>query len=108
MNKSDTLLLCVGKDCKKAHRQAFDRLESRANKAGLSVAFVKCQGSCEGPTAVVQTKDGPRWFEKLQSDKACEQVIEFAASPRRGPAKKLTKLELTGKKRAKAAKKLAK
>lgn len=107
-NGSATLLLCNGKDCHKKQRAAYDRLESAAHEAGLDVAGVPCQGSCVGPTAVVETPDGPRWFENLQSANATEAVVAFALCPSKKPKKALQKRELVGKRRAKAERKLAK
>lgn len=75
--------------------------------AGLHCTMVKCQGSCKGPTAVVPTDEGPRWFEALDSAKVRTSLVSFAAGTA-PPTKQLAKRELTGKQRQKAAKKLAK
>jgi len=101
-----TLFLCAGKDCFRKQRLAFNDLRSSAIDAGLDLCMVKCQGSCKGPTAVVQTPGGPRWFEALDSKKVRNDLVSFAVEPSE-PSKKLTKRELQGKKRNKAAKKLA-
>jgi len=100
------LFLCAGKDCFKKQRPAFDDLRSSAIGAGLQLCMVKCQGSCKGPTAVVQTPSGPRWFEALDSKKLRTDLVSFAVDPSE-PSQKLTKRELQGKKKNKAAKKLA-
>lgn len=101
-----TLFLCAGKDCFKKQRPAFNDLRSSAIDAGLELCMVKCQGSCKGPTAVVPTADGPRWFEALDSEKLRSDLVTYAINPTK-PSKKLTTRELQGKKRNKAAKKLA-
>lgn len=101
-----TLFLCAGKDCFRKQRPAFNDLRSSAIDAGLELCMVKCQGSCKGPTAVVPTSDGPRWFEALDTAKVRSDLVSFAAS-RGEPTKKLGKRELQGKRRKKAAKKLA-
>lgn len=101
-----TLFLCAGKDCFKKQRPAFNDLRSSAIDAGLELCMVKCQGSCKGPTAVVQTPKGPRWFEALDSKQLRSDLVAFAVEPSK-PSKKLTKRELQGKKKNKAAKKLA-
>ena len=101
-----TLLLCAGKDCFKKQRPAFEDLRSSAIDAGLSLSLVKCQGSCKGPTAVVQTPEGPRWFEALDTKKLRKDLVSFAVDTSE-LSRKLTKRELQGKKKNKAAKKLA-
>jgi hypothetical protein len=101
-----TLFLCAGKDCFKKQRPAFNDLRSSAIDAGLDLCMVKCQGSCKGPTAVVQTSEGPRWFEALDTKRLRTDLVSFAVDPSE-PSKKLTKRELQGKKKNKAAKKLA-
>lgn len=101
-----TLFLCAGKDCFKKQRPAFNDLRSSAIDAGLELRMVKCQGSCKGPTAVVQTPTGPRWFEALDSKTLRTDLVSFAVNPSK-PSKKLRKRELQGKKKNKAAKKLA-
>lgn len=99
------LLLCAGKDCFRNEQTAFKKLEASAGNAGLQLQKINCQGSCKGPTAVVQTPCGPRWFESLDSNKVQHDLIAFAtgAEP---PSRRLAKRELTGKRKQKAAKKL--
>ena len=99
------LLLCAGKDCFRNERTAFKKLEAAATNAGLDLAKIACQGSCKGPTAVVPTADGPRWFEDLGSTKAQRDLVAFATG--NGATKTLRKRELTGKRKKKAARKLA-
>lgn len=105
-NDAQTLFLCAGKDCFKKQRPAFNDLRSSAIDAGLQLCMVKCQGSCKGPTAVVQTPSGPRWFEALDSKSVRTDLVSFAVN-QSTPSKKLTKREITGKTKKKAAKKLA-
>ncbi len=107
---SPPLLLCKGNDCFKKNRRAFDALKRTADRAGLKVEMVKCQGACSGPTAVVIGGDGPRWFEDLTGTKVQLDVCELAASTADAPkpSKRLRSRELTGKARSKAAKRLAK
>ncbi len=99
------LLLCAGKDCFRNERAAFKKLEAAATNAGLELARVTCQGSCKGPTAVVPTADGPRWFENLGSKKARRDLVAFATGE--GTTKTLRNRELAGKRKKKAATKLA-
>lgn len=112
LKNQQTLFLCAGKDCFKKQRPAFNDLRSSATDAGLQLCMVKCQGSCIGPTAVVQTKKGPRWFEALDSPSARTDLVSFAvATANTGeakPPKSLRKRELQGKRKKKAAKKLSK
>ncbi len=105
-NDAQTLFLCAGKDCRKKQRPAFNDLRSSAIDAGLQLSMVKCQGSCNGPTAIVQTSKGPRWFEALDSKALRSDLVSFAVNPSE-PTKKLTKRELRGKRKKKAAKKLS-
>jgi len=100
------VLLCAGKDCYGKSSSATKKLEAAAANAGLDVGRVRCQGSCKGPTAVVPTADGPRWFEALASPRARHDLIAFASS-RDTPTERLGKRELRGKRKKKAAKKLA-
>jgi len=104
---SPALFLCAGKDCARKQRSAFDHLRSSAKAAGLACSMVRCQGSCKGPTAVVPTDDGLRWFEDLDSPKVRTTLVSFAAGDAK-PTKQLVKRELTGKQKKKAAKKFAK
>lgn len=99
------LLLCAGKDCFRNERAAFKKLEASATNAGLRLTTVACQGSCKGPTAVVPTADGPRWFEDLDSTKAQRDLVAFASGA--DATKILRSRELTGKRKKKAAQKLA-
>ncbi len=85
---------------------AFDSLRCRAVEAGLEVGTVRCQGSCAGPTAVVDLGAGPRWFERLQTTKVQIDLVRYAAGTESAPTGRLAKRELTGKRRKKAAKKL--
>lgn len=101
-----TLLLCAGKDCFRNEHTAFKKLEASASNAGLQLEKIKCQGSCKGPTAVVPTESGPRWFEALDSAKSRGDLIAFATGAEQ-PTRRLAKRELTGKRRKKAATKLA-
>lgn len=103
---SQTLFLCAGKDCFKKQRPAYDDLRSSAIDAGLDICSVKCQGSCKGPTAVVPTDEGLRWFEALDSGVVRVDLISFAAGGE-APSKQLAKRELRGKRKKKAAKKFA-
>lgn len=105
-DEPQTLFLCSGKDCFKKQRPAFDDLRSSAADAGLRLCMVKCQGSCKGPTAVVPTPEGLRWFEALDTKQLRNDLVSFATDPSE-PTKKLSKRELQGKRKRKAAKKLA-
>ena len=104
-DRSQTLLLCAGKHCFKNQRPAFNDLRSSAIDAGLQLSLVKCQGSCKGPTAVVLTPNGPRWFEGLGSKALRSDLVSFATNPSE-PSKKLIKRELRGKRKKKATKHL--
>lgn len=100
------LLLCAGKDCYRKERSAFKKLEAEAGNAGLVLTKIKCQGSCKGPTAVVPTESGPRWFEAVDSPNRRDDLIRFAVSGAE-PSRRLAKRELTGKRKRKAADKLS-
>lgn len=100
------LMLCAGKDCAKKHPTAFEALTKRADDAGCAVDFVKCQGSCEGPTAVVHNGNTVRWFERLAKPKTQRDLVALASGAAAEPSARLTKHELTGKARTKAAKRL--
>lgn len=100
------LLLCAGKDCFRKEKKAFKNLEDSAGNAGLQLHKIKCQGTCEGPTAVVPTPCGPRWFEALDCPKLQTDLVSFATGAE-APSRRLTKRELTGKRKKKAAKKLS-
>lgn len=103
-----TLLVCRGDDCLKKRKRPFDSLVQTATDAGLAIEMVRCQGACSGPTAVVLTSDGPRWFEKLKGAEVQLEVCAMALNERTTPSKRLRGRELRGKQRAKAAKRLAK
>ncbi len=105
-SRSPALFLCAGKDCFRDERAAFDALRSRATDAGLEVDTIRCQGSCAGPTAVVDLGQGPRWFERLQTTKVQIDLVQYASGTEAIPTTRLAKRELTGKRRKKAAKKL--
>ncbi len=106
------LLICEGSDCRKKQAKAYAALVRAAEQAGVSALPVKCQGSCVGPTAVVVDDSGPRWFEDLRSEKARRDLILSATRVSLGgkakPSQRLKDREMTGKKRKKAAKRLAK
>lgn len=99
-------MLCAGKDCAEKHPTAFAALTKRAGDAGCAVEFVKCQGSCEGPTAVVHDGSAVRWFERLAKPKSQRDLVALATGETTEPSTRLTRRELTGKARAKAAKRL--
>ncbi len=103
---SDTLLLCHGSSCAKKQRSAFNRLSNAATRAGLDPVAIKCQGSCEGPTAVLHIGGTYQWFERLGSKGAQADLLELAVGDRTEASNRLKKRELTGKQRAKAARKL--
>lgn len=100
------LRLCDGKDCAKKQPKAYERLNKTAAEAGVRVESVGCQGSCAGPTAVVDIDGELHWFERLQKRKDQAEVVALAAGERPRPSGRLAKLELTGKRRRKAARKL--
>lgn len=103
---SDCLLLCSGSSCRKKHSAAFAQLLTAADRAGISADTVKCQGSCAGPTAVVLQGGQYRWFEKLQREKLHADLIDLASGQESRPSKRLAAVELKGKKRDRAARKL--
>ena len=100
------LRLCNGKDCAKKQAKAYGRMQKVAAEAGVGVESVGCQGSCAGPTAVVRIDGELHWFERLQKRKDQAEVVALAAGEKPRPSKRLQKLELTGKRRRKAARKL--
>lgn len=108
-NTSDSgaLFLCSGKSCAKKEQSAYEQLRSAARKSDLLVAPVGCQGSCEGPTAVLTIDGNYRWFERLQSKKSQQDLLRLATAEIDVVPKRLAKRELTGKQRAKAAGKLS-
>ena len=100
-------MLCTGKDCARKHPTAFEDLTARAAAAGCAVEFVKCQGSCSGPTAVVHDGERFRWFEDLEKPKARRDLVAFATNVTAELPSRLAQRELTGKDLAKAERKLA-
>lgn len=104
--QGSSVMLCGGKDCAKKQRSAFKNLRSTLRSAGATVTPVECQGSCAGPTAVIRIGGDVRWFERLQGASSQHDLAEIAVGERSEVTRRLAKRELTGKKRAKAAKKL--
>ncbi len=104
---TSALMLCVGKDCAKKHPTAFDDLARRARAGGCDVDFVKCQGSCTGPTAVMHDGDRYRWFEDLAKTKARKDLVALATGASTEVSDRLATRELTGRARAKAERKLS-
>ncbi len=107
-SETPTLLVCKGNDCFKKRKRPFESLVRTATDAGLAIDTVRCQGACSGPTAVVLTSDGPRWFEDLEGTDVQLELCSLALDERTKPSKRLRRKELKGKQRAKAAKRLAK
>lgn len=101
------LMLCAGKDCARKEARAFEDLVTRAGAGGCTVEFVKCQGSCTGPTAVVHDGVRLRWFERLDKPGARRDLVAFATGTAVEMPKRLAKRELTGKSRDKAHRRLA-
>lgn len=99
------VLLCTKGDCRRTRRDDFDALRDQLLEAGITPGEVGCQGSCEGPTAVVRVGDDLRWFERLQSGKARKGLVELATGATHEPTGALRKRELTGARRRKATKK---
>jgi hypothetical protein len=106
-NMSDLLMLCIGKDCAREHPREFDDLVERARAGGCAVEFVRCQGSCTGPTAVLHDGERMRWFERLDGAKARRDVVALAGGTSVELSKRLAKRELTGTARDKARRRLA-
>lgn len=106
--ESEVLLLCSGTSCAKKERSAYEQLRSAARKTDLLVTNVGCQGSCEGPTAVLTVDGEYRWFERLQSKKSQNDLLRLATAEIEVVPKRLAKRELTGKQRTKAIGKLKK
>jgi hypothetical protein len=100
------LMLCAGKDCSRKRSRAFDDLVTRAGAGGCTVEFVKCQGSCSGPTAIVHDGERLRWFERLDKPGARRDLITFATGTAVEISNRLAKRELTGRSRDKAHRRL--
>jgi len=106
--ESPTLLMCAGKDCFQKCKPAFTHLAGVAGEIGVSVDTVECLGACSGPTAVVVRSDGTRCFDELAGAKVQRDICRFAAGRDDEPSKRLAKRELSGKRRKKAERRLAK
>ncbi|MFN3219683.1 MAG: hypothetical protein ACE367_24625 [Acidimicrobiales bacterium] len=104
---SGLLMLCAGKDCARKESGAFEDLVTRAGAGGCTVEYVKCQGSCTGPTAVVHDGARLRWFERLDKPGVRRDLVAFAAGTAVEIPKRLAKRELTGRSRDKAHRRLA-
>jgi hypothetical protein len=104
---SGLLMLCTGKDCARKQSRAFQDLVDRAGAGGCTVEFVRCQGSCSGPTAVVHDGHRLRWFEKLDKPGARRDLVSFATGTAVEIPKRLAKRELTGRSRDRAQRRLA-
>lgn len=107
-SRSPSLLLCSGKGCLKKTGREHSKLTKAAADLDLRFDPVSCQGACTGPTVVVVTGDHTRWFEGVTGSKTRRDLFAFAAEETTQVSKRLAKRELTGKRRAKAAKRLAK
>jgi (2Fe-2S) ferredoxin len=67
------VLVCTGKDCTKAgSRLLCALLGDEAN-----VTRVGCQKVCEGPVVGIELDGELRWFERLDSDKARDALLEI-------------------------------
>ena len=96
--------VCIGKDCRQsdAHADVLSSLEEVGD-----VETVKCLGICSGPVVVVRPDDAAVVLSKVRSRKQRRQLVEAVADE--APLKRtLAEQEVTGAKRVKALRRLAK
>lgn len=94
--------MCRGTACRK-HRE-YDATRERLG-ADHDVASFPCIGVCHGPIVAVVHADASVVVERVRSNKARRDLIELVAGGRL--TERLAKREVSGKKAAKATRRVA-
>jgi hypothetical protein len=81
------MLLCSGSSCKKRPKKHKALLKSLRDVA--TIEDVGCQDICHGPVAGMTLKGRIEWFERLDTKKSREALVEFVTQGKLGkPLKK--------------------
>ena len=73
-----TLLICVGKDCRKKKKLARRLTELLEDKH--PVKEVRCQDICSGLVTGFMFRDELHWVKKIQSKKDAQALVESLSS----------------------------
>lgn len=68
------VFVCEGHDCVK---RDGDAVAGRLSRAGLEVTRVRCQKICDGPVIGVGSPADVVWFERMDSAKAEDALVEL-------------------------------
>ena len=98
-----SVAVCTGKDCRRRgeHGAVVTSLAEVAD-----VVPVRCLGICAGPVVVVRPDDGPVVLSKVRTSKQRRQLVRTVAHDR-ALKPTLAAREVTGMKRLKALRRLA-
>lgn len=80
------ILICGGPGCKKKPKKRKALLKSLQDLAILEE--VGCQDICHGPVAGMTLKGRIEWFEKLDTKKSREALVELATQGKLGKSLK--------------------
>lgn len=94
------ILVCTGNRCRKA-LEKYGRLEKVVERLPVDVARVGCQKVCRGPVVGIAVDGEWQWFERMDSRKALDALVDLVEHDAIGkPLRKRRDEKRAGKRRS--------